>query len=79
MASKTTERGVRMEARTEQPERLLSVDEVIEILGVGRTSVNGYLWSGELPSYKIGRRRMVRPEDLETFIREHRYVPGEAG
>jgi len=68
-----------MEACTEQLERVLSVYEVIEILGVGRTSANGYLWRAELPSYKIGHRRMVHPEDLQTFIREHRYVPGATG
>ncbi len=61
----------------ERPERLLSVDEVIQVLNCGRTTVNSYLWSGQLRSVKIGRRRLVRPEDLTRFISERQYQPGE--
>ena len=56
---------------------LLSVDEVVERLRIGRTSVNSFLWSGELPSIKLGRRRLVHPDDLDRFLREHQYVPGQ--
>lgn len=47
---------------------LLSVDEVIEGLGIGRTSVFALFKSGELKTIKIGRRTFVRPGDLQAFI-----------
>jgi len=56
---------------------LLTVDEVVERLRIGRTSLNGFLWSGALPSIKLGRRRLVHPDDLDRFVREHQYLPGD--
>ena len=47
---------------------LLSVDEVIEGLGLGRTSVYALFKSGDLKMLKIGKRSFVRPEDLTAFI-----------
>ena len=65
-----------MEILSEQPE-LLTVDETIEVLRVGRTTVNQLLWSGTLPSIKIGRRRLIRRRDVEEFLAEHEYAPKE--
>jgi excisionase family DNA binding protein len=65
-----------METRAEQSE-LLTVDEVIKVLRVGRTTTNQLMWSGELPSVKVGRRRLVRRTDLERFIEAQQYQPGE--
>lgn len=56
---------------------LLTVDETIRILRLGRTRVNVMLRSGDLPSIKIGRRRLVRAEDVERFLDAHEYHPGE--
>lgn len=56
---------------------LLTIGETIEVLRVGRTTVNQLLWSGALPSIKIGRRRIVRRRDLEEFLAEREYAPGE--
>ena len=56
---------------------LLTVDETIRVLRLGRTRVNEILRSGELPSYKLGRRRLVRRQDLERFLKAHEYVPGQ--
>jgi excisionase family DNA binding protein len=47
---------------------LLSVDEVIAAIGLGRTSVYALFKSGSLKTIKIGRRTFVRPHDLETFL-----------
>jgi excisionase family DNA binding protein len=48
--------------------RLLSLPEVCEILGVGRTTVFELVRSGALPSLKIGRRRLVTRMSVENFI-----------
>ena len=64
-----------MEVTTEQPE-LLTVDETIRTLRLGRTRVNEVLHSGDLPSYKLGRRRLVRRQDIEEWLERHKDVPG---
>ena len=47
---------------------LLSVDEVVEGLGIGRTSVFALFKTGQLKTVKIGRRTFVKPDDLQAFI-----------
>ncbi len=64
-----------MDVQTEQPE-LLTVDETIRTLRLGRTRVNEVLRSGDLPSYKLGRRRLVRRQDIEEWLERHKAVPG---
>ena len=65
-----------MQTHTERPE-LLTVDETARVLRHGKTATNALLWSGELPSIKIGRRRLVRRADLERFLDAHECRPGE--
>ena len=65
-----------METMPERPE-LLTVDETIRVLRLGRTRVNEILRSGELASYKLGRRRLVRRTDIEAWIERHKDQPGE--
>ena len=64
-----------MDTPIDRPE-VLTVDEVIKTLRLGRTRVNELLWSGTLRSIKVGRRRLVRRRDLERFLEEHEYRPG---
>ncbi len=47
---------------------LLTVEEVCEELGMGKSWVYRKIWSGEIPSIKLGRRIRVRREDLETYL-----------
>ena len=61
---------------SEQPE-LLTVNETTRALRLGKTRTNELLWTGALPSIKVGRRRLVRREDLEQFLVAHEYRPGE--
>ena len=61
-----------------EPKKLLSADELARELGVGRTTAYGLLWTGQIPSAKIGRLRRVRREDVEAFI-ESRTEGGEHG
>ena len=67
---------VTVHTQGEKPD-LLTVDETIRLLRLGRTRVNQMLRSGEIPSLKLGRRRLVRRTDLETFLADCIYVPGE--
>ncbi len=68
-----------MEAQTKIPEQeeLLTVEEVRLWLRLGRTRLNELLQSGELPSFKVGRRRFIRRGDVPRWLERHRYQPEE--
>lgn len=51
--------------------KLLSLKDTAKHLGVHETTVNGYVKSGQLGSVLIGRRRMVREDQLMAFINAH--------
>ena len=54
--------------QTEETKKLLSAEDLAQRLGVGRTTAYALLWSGTIPSMKVGRLRKVRREDLEAYI-----------
>jgi excisionase family DNA binding protein len=54
--------------QAEQTKRLLSAEDLARELGLGRTTAYSLLWSGTIPSMKVGRLRKVRREDLEGYI-----------
>ena len=70
--------GVFSYPQTEETKKLLSAEELAQELGVGRTTAYALLWSGQIPSMKVGRLRKVRREDVEAFI-EARMENGEHG
>jgi len=49
--------------------QLLSVVEVSQILGIGRSKVYELLYKGELKSVKIGGSRRIRYSDLGEYVR----------
>jgi excisionase family DNA binding protein len=51
------------------PERLLSVDEAADRLGIGRSSTYDEMNAGRLLSLKVGRRRLIAPSTLGDYIR----------
>jgi excisionase family DNA binding protein len=51
-----------------QASRILTVQEVAEILRVHRSTVSRYAKSGELVSYKIGNRRLFKESDVWSFF-----------
>ena len=53
---------------TEQTEYLMSVGELAQFLGLGRTYTYRLLSEGEIPSVRIGRLRKVRRTDAERFV-----------
>jgi excisionase family DNA binding protein len=42
-------------------EQLLTINEVADLLRISRWSVYQLIWSGQLQTLKIGRRRLIRP------------------
>jgi excisionase family DNA binding protein len=52
--------------------QLLSVQEVGELLGMGRSWVYQQIKSGEIPSVQLRGSVKVKREDLEAYIQRHR-------
>jgi excisionase family DNA binding protein len=52
--------------------QLLSVSEVGELLGMGRSWVYQQIKSGEIPSVQLRGSVKVKREDLEEYIQRHR-------
>jgi excisionase family DNA binding protein len=65
-----------LEARVEQKE-WFTTDELVRWLGLGRTKTYELLRSGEIPSYKIGRIRRIRRQDIEAWLERNKFRPGE--
>ena len=48
--------------------RLLEINEIQELLGIGRNKVYNLLQSGEIEAFKIGREWKVTDEAVEAYI-----------
>ena len=57
---------------------LLSIPEVCQELGMGKSWVYQRLRSGEIPSLKLGKIIKVRREDLEGYLK-NQYNPASSG
>jgi excisionase family DNA binding protein len=55
--------------------QLLSIDEVVKALGMGRSWVYRRIKSGEIPSFRVGRNIKVKLEDLEGYLAGQRHQP----
>jgi excisionase family DNA binding protein len=49
-------------------DRLLTIDDVADVLRISRWSVYRLIWSQQLRTLKIGRRRLVRPAALAECL-----------
>ncbi len=56
---------------------LLSVTEVCQELGMGKSWVHHRLKSGEIPNIRLGNNIKVRRGDLEGYLESSRYRPAE--
>ena len=56
----------------------LSVKEVAELIGMNKPTLYQYVNSGQLPSLKVGRRRLIRREALEKFLKDLENLQTEA-
>lgn len=56
------------EAAIAQGKLAYRIDEAVKATGLGRTFLYEHLASGELPSIKIGRRRLILHHELMNFL-----------
>ena len=55
-------------------EELLTIEQVQELLKVGRTFAYSLVKSGELPSYRVGRLLRIRRTDVEQWLEHNRCI-----
>ena len=53
--------------------QLLSIPQVCQELGMGKSWIYRRLRSGEIPSLRLGRSIKVRRDELEEYLQRHRY------
>jgi len=53
--------------------QLLSIPQVCQELGMGKSWIYRRLRSGEIPSIRLGRTIKVRRDELEEYLQRHRY------
>ena len=54
---------------------LLSITQVCQELGMGKSWVYHRIKSGEIPSVKLGRNIKVKRADLDQYLEKQRYQP----
>lgn len=61
--------------------KLLTADEVAELLSVGRSTVHDWARAGALPAYRVGRVVRFDPDLLERWLDGHLVgnAPGQTG
>ena len=71
--------GQMKESSKSQGVELLSMAEVCQVLGMGKSWTYRRIKSGEIPSVKLGRSIKVRRVDLEGYLESSRYNPQDEG
>ena len=64
--------GISLSAEESQASQLLSVEEVCEVLGMGKSWVYRKIRSGDIPSVKLGGSIKVDRADLDRYLKNHR-------
>jgi excisionase family DNA binding protein len=61
-----------MPLEKKQDIKILTVQEVADLLKVHRSTVSRFAQSGELDSYLIGTRRLFKESDVLTFFEKQK-------
>ena len=54
---------------------LLSITDVCQELGMGKSWVYRRIQSGEIPSVKLGRNIKIKREDVDKYLEAQRFRP----
>jgi len=58
--------------------QLLSIPQLCQELGMGKSWIYRRLRSGEIPSIRLGRTIKVRRDELEEYLQRHHYPAPQA-
>jgi excisionase family DNA binding protein len=65
--------------RPRQPDRWLTIPQIVTLLPVSKMTVYRLVHKGELIGYRIGGSVRVRLSDLNAYLAGQRMGPGGAG
>jgi excisionase family DNA binding protein len=60
--------------RQENEQEFISLNELQEILGIGRTKAYDLVTSGDLPAVRIGRIIRIPKQDLTDWLEQQKYL-----
>lgn len=49
-------------------EKLLTINEITEILKVSKLTIYRYIKAGKLPAYKVGRDYRIKQQEFDKFL-----------
>lgn len=58
-------------------DEVVTIDELVDILPLGRSKIYQLVTSGAIPSYSVGRRRYIRRDEAITWWDAQRYDPAQ--
>jgi excisionase family DNA binding protein len=61
------------------PKMLVSVEEAMSALSLGRSKLLELTYSGEIPSVKVGRRRLFSVDELQQWVTKRSNASGDVG
>ena len=68
---------LRPEEEEQRGVQLLSIPQLRQELGMGKSWLYRRLRSGEIPSVRLGRTIKVRRDELEQYLEIHHYPPAQ--
>src|SRR5215207_3129778 len=71
------EATLRLQLDEQRDVQLLSIPQLCQELGMGKSWLYRRLRSGEIPSIRLGRSIKVRRDELEQYLERHHY-PGRS-
>jgi len=48
--------------------QLIGIKDAAKTLGISHKTLTNWVWAGRFPYVKVGRRTLVRVQDLDAFI-----------
>ena len=61
------------------PKMLVSVEEAMSALSLGRSKLLELTYNGEIPSVKVGRRRLFSVDELQQWVTKRSKASGDVG
>jgi excisionase family DNA binding protein len=52
--------------------RCYTIEAVTKILSVGRSTIYEHMGTGQLKSFRLGKKRLIHEEDLQAFVNAKR-------
>ncbi|MBU1209000.1 MAG: helix-turn-helix domain-containing protein [Proteobacteria bacterium] len=52
--------------------KFITFSEAMNLLSLSRQTINRFIARGEIPNYKVGKRRLFDPEELVKWVKSHR-------